>query len=1637
VGLGSFLGSAINETTHIGGDVAKFGERYGGDALGGVEKVPVLGNVVHDVAHGLMNMANWDRDTYTDVISRPVSTFALAGVNMNSWGDALKGSTWSKSWDESAHVSPGQAFMGNVDATFDFDGDNRNAEQENKYLQNVFASPDATSEYFKHGSTLDKIGSGSYDAVLGWYSDPSVLVGHGASAYRLAAHSTDAIRTTADTAKAMSRPEVQKVLDATEKMAPYQAKKLPFIAKSANPDLLASIFNSGVSREIKEHAFRYMISDGNDEVSRQFLQDAASSAVKQQAGLRSLVKGWGSTADQTAGIMESLANAQQKFNPLITMAHLDGEGNRSALQQALHGLADDTEKKLAMPGTKERMLDDILNMKGHITWMPGTYDVPISAMRAAFQGADKFGDASQLAQHLPAGTTLPGKWVTQVIYKGLYQTPLKVFRAFGDAWPDGWLDYTNPKAGDTLEAFLNRARGLDPAIKQGFLNQFYEAGSDVGKKQAIVQQAEHTAARATLMAKGFGHDDAEAILAGTYSRRAEQLLFGTQRAARRPGTQAFSAATYGPEGLPADVIQPDIKSDAEKYQDLVIHGFTDEDGVPYHVPILETMKRQGTPLLDLDKFDSWAGRNHGKYMLAKQGIGTATDTVAKSLDVFQDLWKGGVLLRLGFTPRVLTDMGLRAIVTLGGMNMLKLSAESLKTELKNMGVAGYDTTNRLLKNRLFAPGTIKDANDTAGILTTLHDGARADYYHAASQKLVDDEAVKAGLPNLIGTPTDEQVEAAKQRFLNSKARLDAAQAAAKGFQKARFGDGALKIQGVPLTDLYGGENAEWLSQQNDSDRILNKMLMRNSGMEKGLSGSGAWDTIRADSQNELEAASHPKAWRHAINNQIMGDTLASKVVNNNWNSEDIVKWLKTREGKAYMVNIPGEFRQNYQDYADRVAAHVHQTVPAEVREEIANKGKRGVSLRDLDRLVPSVGDRPEINGQLLNYNLGKAAGIVDGTKTIQHNMHKILGSMPINVLVQHPAAVGFYRARLQQSIDKYISFRDADDLAASNKTIPQQIKSGHAGPIAIDADTIKRIETEAAAQAKNDLWSIMYDMSTRSTAAHQLRFLFPFFGAQQEILNHWFGIALDHPYIYGREQQIWNSPGKAGLVYNTQTGDPADQNTPLADQAVRFQIPHELSRLPGLGALNDIGQMNIAAGSLNPILQGQHFYIPGAGPIAQVSVQQLAKYNPALLDNKALNLILPYGPGDNISQAVLPTWVQRLESGFNITAPQYATTFAKVYQTETIRYNEGERSSVPTMGEIQARTKQLLLIQALASAVLPFSATFNPGTQTGKQKPRADVTSGLETASAPDLTKVPIQGLIDQYKKLESVDPANAATNFYNKYGQALFAVTTSTTKSNASVPATAAGLAAISNPDIRAMIQADPSVAYAIVGPQAASGSFDMAAYNAEMNTQIGGGNAETFRQTLDPADIVKEQQTQLGWQQYDQLMSIIQGKMTERGVTSLNQSGALDLKTLKDQFIANLNDPNSSEYNPGWYSQYSGTSTDWTARINSLTALVSDPNLVNNPGRTDLRVLGQYLEYRQAVNQILASRPNKEGLPSTLADKSNADIASEWDGVVSNLVLSNTNFALIYQHLLSGDPVNANLKYNQAFQNSLVVGQ
>jgi len=73
--------------------------------------------------------------------------------------------------------------------------------------------------------------------------------------------------------------------------------------------------------------------------------------------------------------------------------------------------------------------------------------------------------------------------------------------------------------------------------------------------------------------------------------------------------------------------------------------------------------------------------------------------------------------------------------------------------------------------------------------------------------------------------------------------------------------------------------------------------------------------------------------------------------------------------------------------------------------------------------------------------------------------------------------------------------------------------------------------------ALREVHRTLFDISSKSSAAHTLRFISPFFSAWQEALTSWLGIASESPQVLARAGLLWNAPNRAGIVYDNETGE--------------------------------------------------------------------------------------------------------------------------------------------------------------------------------------------------------------------------------------------------------------------------------------------------------------------------------------------------------------------------------------------------------------------------------------------------------------------------------------------------------------------
>ncbi|HET7638413.1 MAG TPA: hypothetical protein VFK47_06685, partial [Ktedonobacteraceae bacterium] len=315
-----------------------------------------------------------------------------------------------------------------------------------------------------------------------------------------------------------------------------------------------------------------------------------------------------------------------------------------------------------------------------------------------------------------------------------------------------------------------------------------------------------------------------------------------------------------------------------------------------------------------------------------------------------------------------------------------------------------------------------------------------------------------------------------------------------------------------------------------------------------------------------------------------------------------------------------------------------------------------------------------------------------------------------------------------------------------------------------------------------------------------------------------------------------------------------------------------------------------------------------------------------------------------------------------------------IYQEQMYDYQSGARLTPPNIKDIQGQTAYVSGLDSVINRLSPLG--FKP--------------------------QAAHQFYVDQYKQMLGQDPKNAQQNFVKKYGEQAYIFTQSLGKNTEGVPATANGIQAYNK--YKGIIANNPDLAPVIIGLQG-SGNFDEMAYQWEV--------ANGLRTYQTPEEAAKAANAGQGWFNYQQTMAKINNVLAQRGLVSLNQAGAKDLRDFRTAYIQSTNDPKSPYYNPDFYDAYGSYNKNaYMQRIQALEQVASDPALLANPVRTDIRGLNAYFQYRYQAQQYMADRTDK-----SIKNSSNRDVANWFDYQVGQLVQDNTQFAALYQRYLKDD--------------------
>lgn len=810
----------------------------------------------------------------------------------------------------------------------------------------------------------------------------------------------------------------------------------------------------------------------------------------------------------------------------------------------------------------------------------------------------------------------------------------------------------------------------------------------------------------------------------------------------------------------------------------------------------------------------------------------------------------------------------------------------------------------------------------------------------------------------------------------------------KGFDYKQSGAGGLKINvpgGVISIDhmFDGAEGARALQQVSSrgennmswADRITDKKY--NELMQKTR------DSWRDIAPNEPHYAA---SWERAVNVQLGNDPVARQILDG-VSDDDIVSWMrKTPDGQAYLKKL-GPWQSQYWNQVAALRGWVDMYVPGhqlgsgpadELRKAVLD---RTATFDHLKAVVNDVYDMPTVHGTGLEAAVpGKLTQMVN--KAVEKTFTYI-GDIPADRMARFPLAWNRYTEHVNALKDVYLA---------------QYHKAGYDS---IPADVITRVQETARKRAAADVKKYMYDATVQHDMARMASLMVPFGSAIADSFTKWGVIVREKPWVAYDLWKVWNAPDRGGLTTDESGNhrrwingvprwvslDPTtNKETVLPSD---YQPKHEYVTLQlATGMLPGALSGEVGGVQLNPTVNKDAFNtflgLPTAGPLVSVPVNVFAIDNPEFAENKFISrYILPLGPQGNSTTLFVPSQLRTLYDIFKGQDGDIQSSQARtIYQTEMVQYGKGERDKPPTFAEAREKAAQMSGVRWLYQ-MSGFTPQF----------------------------KSPYQPYVDYYRQLVAADPRTADAKFYEQAGPEFFILTASVTRNNAGIPATIGGFKAYQK--YKDLIQAHPEIANLIIGKEGA-GAFSSAVYQNQLQQAMSPGSSKTMRERMNLDESIQDVAVREGWLKYNKLADLVDAELLNRGLVSVNQKGAEDLKEAKARFIDsqmywNQSPTGGQQLNPWFVDFNTHDLSRTTARLNGMSQIISDPRLQK---RDDIRGLADYLAARSQMVDMMAA----DGIKTLNSNKA-ASLRGMWDTYVMGLREQNLSFADLYHRYLTND--------------------
>jgi hypothetical protein len=994
-------------------------------------------------------------------------------------------------------------------------------------------------------------------------------------------------------------------------------------------------------------------------------------------------------------------------------------------------------------------------------------------------------------------------------------------------------------------------------------------------------------------------------------------------------------------------------------------GFmVDTDGSVIRVPQLESQTANFLPLMDFDVMDDLLKRNASAFKL----IGTTKNRVFNSLDFVQDAFKAAVLLRLGYTIRNTVDSSLRIASSVGAYAQLR----HLGPGLKHIITDKVATPSRLIdRYRAVDAGmTFAQVQKSANKVTNeLNDIKTRISATEAKASLNPDDLDLAGELNTLKLLQEEK-EAVYQHYadvLNRSPKAQPKQSIGTGSYRVTTSDG----QVYDLDDALGGPLGDMFKRIASSGNSFERMVDSNTDLYKRNLESKGIGAVKPTDPAYFEQ------WAQTLRTQFGNSAVVNKIVAGE-TVDNITRWLKSSvEGRDLRRRLAIN-SDNAAEYVTRISGFLDNYLP--ISSNLRDKIKT-VTAEDLRSTFKDPTTLPIIHGHILKENFDNVSEIQK--KGVINSLFKLLATMPEDAFARNPLFVHLYRQEAKRRIDIMSGLKD--DI--------------------IGLDEQRLIMDQARKVALREMKGILFNIERKTNLATAMKYINPFFSAQENAYKTWMKLAVADPSLVNRGYLVWQAPNRSGLVTD-ENGEQVPVGKTSGSDTIWLDLPKGITNIPGLESLTKMG---ISKGSLDIIFQGglDALYNQGnpnivadifpVGPYVGVTVSALTKNQPTV--QESIKGMFPYGIPKNLGSAFLPPWLQRqITANAELEDPQFARTYQLIWKTEQQNAKRDGRPAVKPE-KIMDMTKDYWTMRTFASLIMPFAPRFDSPYQYYLNKSR-------------------------EYKRIYGLDADAKFLQDYPEY----FSFSASLSKNPTGVQSST--VAAENTKKYSGLISELSNINPRLIGlvtNDPTGYDFSQASYNFLFRKKISPGSPDKFLSSLSPQESQRQNDAEKGWIQYNKISDAIDNELQKRGLSSTQQKGAEDLKFIKQSFITKLAIQTDADGKPvfnnttgqyeqtAWYDDYLDSDGSKTNKvIVGLGKILEDQTFMkDNKNNPTWKSVSAYLDIRKAISRELLRRDVK-----SIDAKANVDLKFIYDGMVNKLKQDDKlGFAYLYDRFLSQD--------------------